>query len=146
MEVLITILLLLNSLIFLVIAGFHFYWAFGGAYGSKAVLPELENSDKKVFVPGKLTTFIVACLFLGIAVGYSLVCTRQGDVYPDILFYFLCIISAVTFARAIGDFRYVGFFKKKSKSRFAVNDTKFYSPLCLWIALSTLVIMLIRGF
>ena len=36
--------------------------------------------------------------------------------------------------RAIGDFRYVGFFKRVRGSRFARMDTTLYSPLCLALA------------
>lgn len=39
--------------------------------------------------------------------------------------------------RSIGDFRYVGFFKRARGSRFAELDTRFYSPLCLPLALAT---------
>jgi hypothetical protein len=38
------------------------------------------------------------------------------------------------FARAIGEFKYVGFFKRVRGSRFARRDTLLYSPLCLWLA------------
>ena len=143
MELLKTILLVLNALTFFVISGFHFYWAFGGIYGSKAVLPELKNTDGKVFIPGKLATFVVACLFIGVGIGYILVWVDQFDFSQYTLGYFLIVITAITCIRAIGDFNYVGFFKKKSDSIFAVNDTKYYSPLCLWISLSTLVVILI---
>lgn len=34
-------------------------------------------------------------------------------------------------ARAVGDFRLVGFFKKVKGSEFALMDTLLYSPLCV---------------
>ncbi len=37
-------------------------------------------------------------------------------------------------ARAVGDFKYVGFFKKLRDSRFATLDSWLYSPLCLLLA------------
>ena len=37
--------------------------------------------------------------------------------------------------RAIGDFKYVGFFKRVRGSKFARMDTLVYSPLCLLLAL-----------
>jgi hypothetical protein len=37
-------------------------------------------------------------------------------------------------ARAVGDFRYVGFFKRVRDSRFATLDTRVYSPLCFVLA------------
>lgn len=36
--------------------------------------------------------------------------------------------------RAIGDFKYVGVFKKVQRTGFARNDTKIYTPLCVIIA------------
>lgn len=36
--------------------------------------------------------------------------------------------------RGVGEFRYVGLFKRVKGSRFARNDTRFYSPLCLMLA------------
>ena len=37
-------------------------------------------------------------------------------------------------ARAIGEFRYVGFFKRVRSSRFAELDSLVYSPLCLMLS------------
>jgi hypothetical protein len=37
-------------------------------------------------------------------------------------------------ARAIGDFKYLGLFKRVRGSRFATLDTFVYSPLCLLLA------------
>ena len=33
-----------------------------------------------------------------------------------------------------GNFRLVGFFKKVRGTRFATLDTRYYSPLCLFLA------------
>ena len=40
-------------------------------------------------------------------------------------------MAAVFAIRAIGEFRYCGFFKKITNSEFAYWDTRIYSPLCL---------------
>jgi hypothetical protein len=45
------------------------------------------------------------------------------------------LIAAAFALRAIGDFRYVGFFKRIRGSRFARLDTFAYSPLCAFLAL-----------
>jgi hypothetical protein len=57
-----------------------------------------------------------------------------------------CVLGAVAlalFARAVGDFRLVGFFKRVKGSVFARMDSRVYSPLCVllglgmgWMALS----------
>jgi Protein of unknown function (DUF3995) len=56
--------------------------------------------------------------------------------------YGLVVISLLFFLRAIGDFRYVGFFKKVKQTVFARLDSKYYSPLCLFIAVCGVVIEL----
>ncbi len=40
-------------------------------------------------------------------------------------------IAFVFLLRAVGDFRYVGFFKKAGNDVFSRMDTALYSPLCL---------------
>jgi hypothetical protein len=57
-----------------------------------------------------------------------------------------CVLAAVALAllaRAVGDFRLVGFFKRVKDSVFARMDSRVYSPLCVllglgmgWMALS----------
>jgi uncharacterized membrane protein SpoIIM required for sporulation len=44
------------------------------------------------------------------------------------------LIAAVFALRAIGDFRYVGFFKRIRDTRFARLDTLAYWPLCAVLA------------
>jgi len=44
------------------------------------------------------------------------------------------LLALVFFARGVGDFRYVGFFKSIKGSLFAMRDTYVYSPLCMVLA------------
>jgi hypothetical protein len=98
----------------------HLYWAAGGTWGKSATVPTREG--KPVIHPTPLTTVVVA---VGLFAMAALVATRIA-VWP---------IAAIFFLRALGDFRYVGFFKRVRNSRFAELDTKLYSPLCLLLAL-----------
>jgi hypothetical protein len=43
-------------------------------------------------------------------------------------------------ARAIGEFKYVGFFKRVRDSKFARLDTLLYSPLCLLLAVGVALV------
>jgi hypothetical protein len=43
-------------------------------------------------------------------------------------------------ARAVGEFRYVGFFKRVRGSRFARLDTLIYSPVCLLLAVGVALV------
>ena len=47
-------------------------------------------------------------------------------------------VGVVLLARAVGDFRYVGFFKRVRGSRFATLDSRYFSPLCLLLGLGAL--------
>ena len=47
--------------IFLFLSSLHFYWAFGGKWGSTAVLPTKDdNTPQKTINPGIITTLTVA--------------------------------------------------------------------------------------
>ncbi|MEY4541844.1 MAG: hypothetical protein RLZZ306_3601 [Bacteroidota bacterium] len=52
-----SILQVINTIIFLTIAGFHFYWAFGGKFGSQAVIPQMEG--ELAFQPSVLATILL---------------------------------------------------------------------------------------
>ena len=54
----------------------------------------------------------------------------------------LWIIAGIFILRAIGDFRYVGFFKSVKQSAFARADSRYYSPLCLLIGVLGIMIEL----
>lgn len=130
------ILSLFNGFIFLLIAAFHYYWALGGRYGFSAALPEIEHSGQKAFIPGKLATAVVATVFLGVAFLFTGLLPLPLVVYR----YGLWAIAGITLLRAFGDFNYVGFFKKKSNTVFARYDSRYFSPLCLYLALSSAAI------
>ena len=51
-------------------------------------------------------------------------------------------VGAAFLLRAIGEFRYVGFFKRVRGTRFAFWDTCLFSPLCLGIGLASLWVAL----
>jgi hypothetical protein len=44
------------------------------------------------------------------------------------------VLAIIFAARALGDFRFVGFTKSVRDSRFARLDTRVYSPLCVLLA------------
>jgi hypothetical protein len=131
MKPLITILL---CLIFLLFSAIHIYWGFGGKSGSAASIPAKENG-KPVMNPGKIDCFAVA---LGLFVFGVFVLVKAGIILfilPKWLSqYGLWVIAAIFLLRAIGEFRYIGFFKKIKTTTFGQMDTEFYSPLCLLIS------------
>ena len=115
--------------IFLLLACLHVYWAFGGRFARAAAIPERRGAP--LFVPGRLATLLVAgCLFV-FAVLVSLIVGMLSAPLPGPLVRWLAFGLALVLSwRAIGDFRYVGFFKTIRSGRFAWMDTVLYSPLC----------------
>ncbi len=49
--------------------------------------------------------------------------------------YGLLLVGGIFFLRVIGDFRYVGYFKRITDTAFAKMDTALYIPLCLVISI-----------
>jgi len=49
-------------------------------------------------------------------------------------------LAAGLLARAVGEFKYLGFFKRVRDSPFAKLDTLLYSPLCLLLAVGVAVV------
>ena len=132
-------------LIFLFISSIHFYWAFGGKWGSDAVLPTKDDNNTKVLNPSILPTLIVALGLLGFGLHILIISGLITFNTPQWLSkYGLWIIASIFTLRAIGDFKYVGFFKKIKLTKFGENDTKYFSPLCLTIGILTLILELMK--
>jgi glucan phosphoethanolaminetransferase (alkaline phosphatase superfamily) len=136
---------LILCVIFLSIAAIHFYWAFGGKQFLNAAIPTNEKSEAKVFSPSPLATLFVALIFC--ALGIFVLLKAGLILFPVplwISYYGLWFIAFVFMSRAIGDFKYAGFFKKTTNTLFATMDTKYYSPLCLAVAVLTVLLILFK--
>lgn len=124
-----------TALIFLSIALLHVYWVFGSSRNGNTVIP--THNGQPLFTPSPGMTLLVALALLlsALLVVGTLGFGRMG--LPLWLFKLgTWGVATVLFLRAIGDFRFVGFFKRVRGTPFARNDTLFYSPLCLYLALS----------
>jgi hypothetical protein len=108
----------------------HVLWGVGGIAGTSAALP--ESGGKPLFVPTRTACFAVA---FALALAAMLVLWRGsalGSPFSPRLVHAGCIgVGAVFVLRAIGDFRFIGFFKRVRDTRFAWWDTRLFSPLCL---------------
>lgn len=128
--------------LFLALSCMHVYWALTGRTGSRRVIP--TENGAPVFHPGRSATLAVAAL-LAAAAAVSL----WRGAWPDagaswVPRIGILVIAGVFAARAVGDFRLVGFFKRVRGTDFARTDSLVYSPLCaaisglaLWLALSS---------
>lgn len=140
-----TLIAFLLFLIFLCISSIHFYWAAGGKWGSDAVLPTKADNNIKVLNPGIVSTLIVAFGLLGFSFFILIVTKLVTFSLPQWLTtYGLWIIAGIFILRAIGDFNYVGFFKKIKHTKFGESDTKYFSPLCLVIGVLTIILALTK--
>ena len=142
------------SAVFVLLGLLHVYWALGGPLGREAVLPQLpvppgwqkhgEPPLINAFTPSHAATLAVATALVGVGLAVSLRCGLFGEPVRHIALQIMLVAVALAlFARAVGDFRLVGFFKRIKGSAFARMDTWVYSPLCValglgegWTALS----------
>lgn len=130
---------LLVCLVFVALSLWHFYMALSTTSGVSGAVPSVEG--KPVFVPTRKATIGVAIVLL---VFGGLVAGTAGIVpvgLPPVVLPWLSYALALgLLARAIGDFKYVGFFKRVRGSRFARFDTLVYSPLCLLLAVGVAIV------
>ncbi|HPI55379.1 MAG TPA: DUF3995 domain-containing protein [Chryseolinea sp.] len=129
------ILVAINTIIFLTLSGIHFYWMSGGKRGSVSALPSNPSTQELLFKPSIMATLIVAgglLLFAIITLGNLI--SFPFNIDQRYFHWGNLAISVIFFIRAIGDFKYIGFFKNIKETLFAKMDSKFYSPLCLTIS------------
>lgn len=121
-------------LILFFISLIHIYWAFGGTLWVDAVIPT-KTADEKAMNPPKFLTFLVALLLGCFALIYvEKLALFSFSYFPDwIKNYGIHFVASIFILRAIGEFNYVGFFKKVTTTQFAKNDAKYFSPLCLFL-------------
>lgn len=140
-----------NTSLFLILSVLHIYWAVRSLFkpDQSFLLTVIPETDKKLaFKPGIGATLLVALALL-VAAFISIWGIRPmyKGASPGFVSSWWCIygnlvIAIVLGIRAIGDFRYVGFFKKIRNTRFAYFDTHLFSPLCLFLAILAFYIYL----
>jgi len=128
------ILAVLLTVVFTSIALLHVYWALaGGGAAAAAGVPSVDGEP--LFRPSPGATLVVAAALFTAAFVIAGAVGWLGSTIPASVFRTLTLGIAIVFlARAIGDLKYVGFFKSVTGSGFAYWDTRLYSPLCLFIA------------
>jgi hypothetical protein len=134
------ILSILLGAAFLAVAALHAYWAIGGRAGIDKAIPTVDG--RPLFIPGPAATFAVAGVlvaFSATAVVLGFFAHLLGDyrLLPQVAGF---AIGVVLILRAVGEFRYVGFFKRNRDSAFARYDTWLFSPFCLITGAAFLVL------
>lgn len=130
--------------IFLSIGILHLYWAVGGKKWIDIALPK-TGTGQLLFKPGTAETIIVALGLFGFA---GIIGTKAHFISlilwnENYLSYATALIGFLFLIRSIGEFRYVGFFKKIKHTDFGKMDTFYYSPLCFMIAIICLIILVL---
>lgn len=115
------------------IAVIHFYWAAGGTMWKAGAIPSRDGVP--ALSPSPTAAALVGVSLLGMAVVVGSTAGLLPRFLPAGLMRGASAALALVFAvRAVGDFRYVGFFKRIRGGMFAGRDTLIYSPLCLLLA------------
>lgn len=131
-----------NTSIFILLSILHFYWAVGGKLWYNDVLPTSSNGLHRMN-PGITATLIIA---FGLLVLALITAGNKGlfDRYIKRTYLGMAalVIAIIFLLRAIGDFKFIGFFKTVKGTRFGINDTEIFSPLCLFISLLSILIFL----
>ncbi|NMK46047.1 DUF3995 domain-containing protein [Achromobacter sp. Bel] len=119
--------------VFAILSLWHVYWALGGRLAHEAALPFKDGEP--LFRPSAVGTFMVGVILMAFA---GLAAANGGllslDASPAWLRWAGGAVALALVGRAIGDFRYVGFFKRLGEDPFARLDTRVYSPLCMLLA------------
>lgn len=140
----VNILSIILFLIFSVLAAFHFYWFFGGKWGLDSVFPTKNDEASAIAIP-KFATLVVAIGLAAFGFAYlmkaGMISLAMPSWLSDFAFWF---IPSIFILRAIGEFNYVGFFKKVKHTKFAKADSKIFAPLCLLIGVLGLLIQLLK--
>jgi len=128
-------------LAFVLLALWHFYMALVPGSGTAGAVPSVEG--RPLFTPSRKSTVGVGVVLLLFS---ALVAATAGLISVGLsrkaLSWLSFTLAIGLLARAVGEFKYVGFFKRVRGSRFARLDTLVYSPLCLLLAIGVALVAL----
>lgn len=143
MWICITVLSLLLILVFTVLACIHFNWVIGGTYGFSKSIPTKENGER-LFNPKIMDSAVVGLVLLGFG-GFYLIKSGliQLEIWQTPFAYASWIIAGIFVLRSIGEFKYLGFFKKIKDSEHEIAYRKILLPMCLGIGVVGVVINLV---
>lgn len=126
---------LVTAALFFSIGLLHLYWALSGRRASPSVIP--TQNGKLRFTPTPALTLLVAlALFVATLIVLGTLGYGRFGLHARLFKIGIWGLVLVFSGRAVGDFHWVGFFKTIRNTPFARNDTHFYSPLCIAIAVA----------
>jgi Protein of unknown function (DUF3995) len=129
-----------NALLLFALGLLHFYWAIGGKWAIDAVVPT-KSSGEKLFNTSVLSCVVVA---VGLWLMSFIHVVNAGLIFLNttfpIIHYATLAMGVIFLVRFVGDFKWVGIFKTVRDTAFAKSDTLYYTPLCLFLSISSFVI------
>jgi hypothetical protein len=138
------ILSILLSIVLIGLGLIHFNWVIGGEFGFSESLPTKENGER-VLNPKKIHSTIVGIGLTAFGIFYML---KSGFIEYNLpewnMKYVGWAIPILFFLRAIGEFKYIGFFKSVKSTDFGKLDYKLFSPLCLIIGMFGTIIQFMK--
>jgi hypothetical protein len=137
----ITIAAIILMTLFGFLSGLHLFWVLGGKWASDGVFPT-KDDHSKFPMPGIIPTLIVAfgLLLFAFITSMKIWHFRLPFCHDIISKYGLWVIASIFVVRAIGEFNYIGLFKKVKNTTFGIKDTKIYTPLCIVIGILALIL------
>jgi hypothetical protein len=138
-----TALATVNSVVFFLLGALHFYWAVGGKWATDEVVPT-KPTGEKLFNTSALSCVIVGSglwLFAFVHVVNARLIFVNTTL--PVIHYVTLAMGIVFLVRFVGDFKWVGIFKKVKDTSFGKNDTLYYAPLCLFLSLSSFALFFI---
>lgn len=116
----------------------------GGKFGFEESLPTKENGER-VLNPKKIDSAVVGVGLSVFGIFYLVDSGLISSPLPQWIKNFGGWLIPILFIlRAVGEFKYVGFFKSLRNTEFATRDTKLFSPLCLIIGISGIIVQLLK--
>ncbi len=127
--------------VLVLLAGLHVWWAIRGVTGG-AVVPTTAGGVP-LFRPSRAATLGVA---LALLVAAALVLGRIEFAWTAVPMQVyrvgIWVVAAAFAGRAVGEFHYVGMFKRERGTAFARMDTIVYTPLCVVMAVAAVTVAL----
>ncbi len=109
----------------------------GGRWGLAQVVPT-DESGKRILKTSPLACAVVAAGLLCFALYYFSIGLQIRLGLPfGAEQWGIWVLAAVFSLRAVGDFRYTGFFKKVRNTEFGRMDTRWYAPLCAGLGVTS---------
>lgn len=122
-------------LTFAALGGIHIYWLLDGRWGLSVAIPT-KGAEASTAYPPPAATLAVALALLGCGAYYLNVALDTPVLLPDWVHWAGWVIPAAFALRAVGEFNYVGLFKRVKDTPFAQADTRVFVPICLAVAVA----------